>query len=353
MHCISQVLIIHYKRFKPVQQGDQFLNIKLRHPVEAKPELYVSGQKYDLVGVLVHQGESANSGHYYFDTVCPPYTATRRAYRSNNDDRPELISTETLIDDVNDAYMLAYQKAAEPPREQPAAACVPPPAVRTQFQQEVEEIVDTTSDAEQYQKEGEPSVVQPPAACVPPAERTPSEQKAGEVVDNSTSEMYFKDLLRKRDAILNTKAKDRSTEERSEYKRLAEEIKKLKDTFPCISVKPGSKAKTSAEKVAALRQNKTFRDTERERDQARLSTPEAKAKTRARLATNENKEKDRARKATSEYKAADLQRKTAKKANVKVKARDGLKSGLILSGKFGVETNSLGAMDKVNPNNLS
>ena len=52
--------------------------------------------------------------------------------------------------------------------------------------------------------------------------------------------------------------------------------------------------------------------------------------------------------ATSEYKAADLQRKTAKKANVKVKARDGLKSDLILSGKFGVETNSLGAMDKVN-----
>ena len=105
------------------------------------------------------------------------------------------------------------------------------------------------------------------------------------MVDSSTREMYFKDLLRKRDAILNTKAKDRSPEERSEYKRLAEEIKKVKDKFPSISVKPASKAKTTAEKVAALRQNKTFRDKERERDQARLSTPEAKAKTAARMAT--------------------------------------------------------------------
>ena len=319
MHCISQVLIIHYKRFKPVQQGDQFLNIKLRHPVEAKPELYINGQKYDLVGVLVHQGESANSGHYFFDTVCPPYTTTRLAYRSNNDDRPCVIDTETLVDDVNNAYMLAYQKAAEPPREQPAAACVPSPA-----------------------------------------ERTPSEQKAGEVVVNSTSEIYFKDLLRKRDAILNTKAKDRSPEERSEYKRLAEEIKKVKDKFPSISVKPASKAKTTAEKVAALRQNKTFRDKERERDRERMATPEAKEKTcarmattenkektRARMATDENKAKDCARKATDEYKAANLQQKTAKKAGLNVKAKDGLKTELIFSGRFGVEVNSLGAMDNV------
>ena len=100
-----------------------------------------------------------------------------------------------------------------------------------------------------------------------------------------------------------------------------------------------SKAKDCARKAT---------DEYKEKDCARKATNEYKEKTRARLATDEYKEKDRARKATSEYKAADLQRKTAKKANVKVKARDGLKSGLILSGKFGVETNSLGAMNKVN-----
>ena len=115
-----------------------------------------------------------------------------------------------------------------------------------------------------------------------------------------------------------------------------------------------------------MRENETFRENERKRDKVRRSTPEelkagrarkatddAKEKTAARLNTPEYKAKNAARMATTENKAADLQRKTAKKANVKVKARDGLKSGLILSGKFGVETNSLGGMDKVNPQSQS
>ena len=114
--------MIHYKRFEIVEQDGQFFNMKIHDPIAANAELYLSGQKYDLVGVLVHQGESANSGHYFFDTVCPPYTTTRLAYRSNNDDRPWVINMETLVEDVNNAYMLAYQKAADPPRSQPAVS---------------------------------------------------------------------------------------------------------------------------------------------------------------------------------------------------------------------------------------
>ena len=345
MHCITQVLIIHYKRFKPVQQGDRFLNIKLRHPVEAKTELCINGQKYDLVGVLVHQGESANSGHYYFDTVCPPYTATQRAYRSNNDDRPELISIETLIDDVNDAYMLAYQKAAEP-----AAAS---------------------------------------AASIPSAPKGTQRDKAEEVATNSSNtvvrdETYFKNLLQKRNSILEVPKPDRSTQQRSEYVRVCEEIRKLKDGYPHISVKTAPK--TTIEKKATYRQNKQNKEKEQKKDQARKATDEAKEKdrarkasdeakektrarmatdgnkekdrvrkasdeakekTRVRMATDDNKEKDRARKATAEYKAANLQQKTAKKAGMTVKAKDGMRTELIFSGKFGVELNSLGAMDKV------
>ena len=319
LHCITQVLIIHYKRFKPVQQGDRFLNIKLRHPVEAKTELCINGQKYDLVGVLVHQGESANSGHYYFDTVCPPYTATQRAYRSNNDDRPELISIETLIDDVNDAYMLAYQKAAEP------------------------------ADAS--------------AASIPSAPKGTQRDKAEEVATNSSNtvvrdETYFKNLLQKRDSILEVPKPDRSTQQRSEYVRVCEEIRKLKDGYPHISVKTAPK--TNIEKKATYRQNKQNKEKEQKKDQARKATDEAKEKdrarkasdeakekTRARMATDDNKEKDRARKATAEYKAANLQQKTAKKAGMTVKAKDGMRTELIFSGKFGVELNSLGAMDKV------
>ena len=375
MHCLSQVLLIHYKRFKPVKQGDQIISVKLHHPIEAKPELFICGQKYDLVGVLVHQGESANSGHYFFDTVCPPYTTTRLAYRSNNDDMPCVIDVETLVDDVNNAYMLAYQKAAEPPREQPAVAGVPPPAVRTPYQQKVEEVVDTTSDAEAER----PSMQSVSAATVPSTPDVTPQQK--EVYPSATTsvpstpemnEDYFKDLLQERDAILSKPKAVRSTAEISRHMRLNEKIRKLKDQYPHVSVK--QPAKTSAEKVASYRKNEINREKEKAKNRARMattqnktkdcarkSTDEYKEKDCARKATDEYKENDRARKATSEYKektrarmattenkAADLQRKTAKKANVKVKARDGLKSGLILSGKFGVETNSLGAMNKVN-----
>ena len=65
------------------------------------------------------------------------------------------------------------------------------------------------------------------------------------------------------------------------------------------------------------------------------------------MSTDMNKEKDRERKTTDEYKAANLQQKTAKKAGLTVKAKDGLKTELIFSGRFGVEVNSLGAMDNV------
>ena len=376
MHCLSQVFLIHYKRFEIVKQNGQFSNIKIHDPIAANSDLFICGQKYDLVGVLVHQGESANSGHYFFDTVCPPYLTTRLAYRSNNDDRPGTISMETLIEDVNNAYMLAYQKAADPPREQPAAACVPPPAERMPLRKKVED----------------PEIQSVSAATVPSSpHEAPQQKNAKERATNTSDtvvqdEEYFKDLLQERDAILSIPKAARSTAERSRNKRVNEEIKKLKDRYPDISVR--QPAKTSAERVATYRQNEMNKEKEKEKDRARMAVPEAKEKTRARMATpenkaktsarmaatenkkrdcarkatTENKEKDRARKATeenkektrarmatTENKAADLQRKTAKKANVKVKARDGLKSGLILSGKFGVETNSLGAMDKVNP----
>ena len=306
-----QVLFVHYYRFKGALDEEHV--VKINHPIEAKASLTVGNKTYSLVGVLVHAGESAETGHYYFTTVCPPYNITRSAYRSNDAAEPEPIDMDQLRADILNAYMLVYQLNDDLPAEQSATTVPPTPKVLPQ--QNVEEEVD---------------------------------------------EMYFKDLLRKRDAILNTKAKDRSQEERSEYKRLAEEIKKLKDKFPSISVKPASKAKTTAEKVAALRQNKTFRDKERERDRERMATPEAKKKTcarmattenkektRARMATDENKAKDCARKATDEYKAANLQQKTAKKAGLNVKAKDGLKTELIFSGRFGVEVNSLGAMDSV------
>ena len=85
---------------------------------------------------------------------------------------------------------------------------------------------------------------------------------------------------------------------------------------------------------AAQRQNEDYREKEREKDRARYATDEYKEMNRKRMSTGENK-------------TANLQRKTAKKVGITFKARDGLKSELTLTGKFGVPVNFLGAMDQV------
>ena len=80
---------------------------------------------------------------------------------------------------------------------------------------------------------------------------------------------------------------------------------------------------------------------------ARKATDEYLKKDRARYTTDEYKEMNRERMSTAENKTANLQRKTAKKAGITFKARDGLKSELTLTGKFGVPVNFLGALDQV------
>ena len=254
---------------------------------------------------------------------------------------------ETLIDDVNHAYMLAYQKAAEPPTEQPAAASVPPPPERIPSQQKSDEVADSTSETA-TQEENE-----------------------------------FKAKIAERDAILSIPNAMRSHWQHTRYASLKKSIAKDKDKFPHIPV--GRPVMTPAEKKAkdcarkateeykakdrarkatdknkeetrarmATDKNKEqtrarmATDENKAKDSARKATDENKKKTRARMATDENKEKTRARLATAEYKAANLQQKMAKKAGLTVKAKDAMKTELILSGKFGVELNSLGAMDKV------
>ena len=300
-----QVLFVHYYRFKGALDEERV--VKINHPIEAKASLTVGNKTYSLVGVLVHAGESAETGHYYFTTVCPPYNITRSAYRSNDAAEPEPIGMDQLRADILNAYMLVYQLNDDLPAVQSATTAPSTPKVSPQERAEE---------------------VSPAAAASIPT----SPQVAKSTSRGVGDEAYFKDLLKERDAIISNPKDKRSTAEISRHKRVNEEIRKLKGIFPHISVKPVPM--TSAVKKASSRQNPLIREKEQERDRERMATPEAKAKTRERLATDA-------------YKAANLQQKTAKKAGLNVKAKDGLKTELIFSGRFGVEVNSLGAMDNV------
>ena len=86
-----KVLFVHYMRFKTVVRGKEIFSIKIKHPITAKPRLTVKNKTYNLVGVLRHKGESANSGHYYFTSIWAPYNITGLAFRINNDDEPKKI----------------------------------------------------------------------------------------------------------------------------------------------------------------------------------------------------------------------------------------------------------------------
>ena len=483
-------------RFKPVVQGEHVFSVKVKHPIASRPNLAVGDRLYHLVGVLVHAGESANSGHYYFTTVCPPYHITGRAYRSNNDDEPVEISQDQLVADIYNGYMLVYQLAEDQPMQLASAVTVPSPPVVNEERpasageksiptaaptagrqqergglqadgtpigngtgpiptpvdngdcpeeeekgrrgvqaNEEEQGLPATSDVQQrgrglpskspfslkkgslssrasaehaaQRREGAAfpqsrgdmaatSVHSPPEASqeneveigaggteAPASSKETPQPDASANSDSAVTEKgeeeKFKEWVRNKEAIRVIPPAQRTPEEQSQFRRYGDKIKKLAWKFPHIPLKP--LPKTSAERKANQRQDEDKREKEREKDRARKATVENKEKDSARHALPENREKDhgkkasqrqkeeyrekekeydRARYATDEYremnrermstaenKTANLQRKTAKKAGVTFKARDGLKSELTLTGKFGVPVNFLGAMDQV------
>ena len=209
-----QVLFVHYYRFKGALDEEHV--VKINHPIEAKASLTVGNKTYSLVGVLVHAGESAETGHYYFTTVCPPYNITRSAYRSNDAAEPEPIGMDQLRADILNAYMLVYQLNDDLPAVQSATTAPSTPKVSPQ--ERAEEVS--------------------PAA----AESIPTSPQVAKSTSRGVGdEAYFKDLLKERDAITEKRVKDRSSAEKSQHKRLMEEIKKMKDRFPHISLKKAPK----------------------------------------------------------------------------------------------------------------
>ena len=97
---IIQVLMVHFNRFN---QGG-----KIDDEIGGSATLHIQGRVYHLTGILVHDGPSANSGHYFCDVISPPYSQTGVAYRCNDSDYPEQISNEMVGTSFKTAYMQIY-----------------------------------------------------------------------------------------------------------------------------------------------------------------------------------------------------------------------------------------------------
>ena len=93
--------MVHFNRFN--QDG------KIGDEIGGSATLPINGRVYHLTGVLVHDGPSVNSGHYFCDVISPPYSQTGVAYRCNDSDYPEQISSEMLGTSFKTAYMQIYE----------------------------------------------------------------------------------------------------------------------------------------------------------------------------------------------------------------------------------------------------
>ncbi len=96
--------MVHFVRFRWFDGARR----KIPHEIGGSATLRIGDRVYVLTGVLVHEGTSATSGHYYCDAVCPPYEQTGLAFQCNDAVYPSLIEDE-LGNDFKVAYMHIYE----------------------------------------------------------------------------------------------------------------------------------------------------------------------------------------------------------------------------------------------------
>ena len=101
---LPKVLLIQYMRFV---RGD---GRKLGHNIQGGTTLTVNGVDYRLRGVLVHQGISVMSGHYYNITRC---CVTGNTYLTNDNAVPQRITPQQLSRFTSQAYILVFDRKPE------------------------------------------------------------------------------------------------------------------------------------------------------------------------------------------------------------------------------------------------
>ena len=337
---LPKVLIIQYMRFR--------LGQKLHHTIKGGSSLKVDNLDYELTGVLVHQGQSMESGHYYTITRC---SRTGTCYMINNDVVPYIITPSDMSYHVSHAYMLVFSCKSDQAQVLPALQSL---VQGPRGDSHVQEAAGQRGQSVQEQMEvmqGDPAIPVQEETCAdthPEAqgeEQAPTHQAIPDPSQQeplNQEEVQFKQLKERMRSILAIPPKERTDEQKKEYRSLKRQFNKIKDKFPHLleGTKP---AMTDAERKAASRQAQSMEAQERE-----------KAADRARLATEKNRTANRERMADQraamdgntrvETRAAVRTQKAAQRGAAKVRPKDGLNNELVMQGQFPVPINSIGAM---------
>ena len=305
--------MLHFNRFN--QNG------KIQGEIGGSASLTINGRVYHLTGILVHDGPSANSGHYFCDVLLPPYSQTGVAYRCNDSDYPKQISNEMVGTSFKTAYMQIYVLSDE-------LTAVPPPKLIETTTAQDETTVSTESVP--YKQPIKPSARR--AEKVSQGNDDPSTKTPDiDVQSNESEELAI--LIAQRESILSIPPAQRTSGDNNRKRKINEKIRRMVPKKPAL---------TSAEKMRAQRQDETKCAKERARRQEKTNHEKERiANTQSKRAQRQDEIKRK------EERADDQMRRAAKRANVIINPRAGLNSGLLLSGHFKVEKHFLGLMDKV------
>ena len=80
---------------------------KIDHDIFSQNYLKLNNVMYQLTGIVVHVGETSNSGHYYSVTRC---WDNENAIKLNDADLPQRLENDQLDNERGIAYMLVFTK---------------------------------------------------------------------------------------------------------------------------------------------------------------------------------------------------------------------------------------------------
>ena len=204
--------MVHFVRFDAARR-------KIPHEIGGSTTLRIGDRVYVLTGVLVHEGTSATSGHYYCDVVCPPHEQTGLAYQCNDAAFPSLIEEE-LSNDFKVAYMHIYE--LETGNEAAPIANTLGSDTRKRKSGEKLTTVAATTTEKQQRRSGLQANVEGQGLPATSEEQPISEEE---------ERRRIKTWVEEEERIRNIEAAERSKEEKRGLKWLQKRIKKVKDSY--------------------------------------------------------------------------------------------------------------------------